>query len=389
MRKFGFIWRALLPGLLLFPAGCDRIPDAEEDNGAISFVAGVSLIKDEATKATEDWNFINRTAFAAGESFRAFGRRTGEGTNVRILGDDGVVVSSSGAPLVWSYAPSSYWYWVSLSNYYDFLAAFYPNPATPSTANDAHRMESSPGVDIPGAMAIQKSYSLSDSYDLLMAGTRRSGSDVAHRSNKVPLTFQHMLCAVKVRVTNESTNKTVTVNNIRFDNLIQSASAKATIDVLGFPEFSWINTQRTNAEKSVYTNTSDPALTTNGGTFLLPAYTLFIPADLSVAIDGSLEPKRSNYDTQSAYETALTAFENKLTHLIINYTPQGGTAKDARIVLKNIKKASYGEAEAISDWEMGLKYTYNITIRMDGGVKVSVITTEWDEIEAETPGLLI
>ena len=59
------------------------------------------------------------------------------------------------------------------------------------------------------------------------------------------------------------------------------------------------------------------------------------------------------------------------------------------IVLRNVKQARYGSAETIPEWEPGIKYTYNITIRLDGDVLVTVITTEWDEVVAETPGILI
>ena len=38
---------------------------------------------------------------------------------------------------------------------------------------------------------------------------------------------------------------------------------------------------------------------------------------------------------------------------------------------------------------MGIKYTYNVVIRLDGDVLISVVTTEWDDVVAETPGLLI
>lgn len=386
----------------LLSGSCTRESLPSEGNspadGTIAFDAGMSLIEEDATRAstTTDWTFINRTAFNAGEKFHVFGRRTGEGGNTRILGDNGVWVTSSdhdsnpATPVHWSYSPSSYWFWVNTSNFYDFVAAFYPdNDAAP-----AHRMESSPGVDNPGYMAIEKSYSLaSNNYDLLMAGTRRSGVDAANRSNKVPLAFHHMLCAVRVWVTNESEDvaKKVKLNSIKFDNLIQSADVKATVDAVGEAEFSWIDTQRTDAEITVYTNSSDPALAAGGGSYQPGDYTLLIPGDLSVAIDGSLEPDVKDYANPDAYEDALAAYEAKIPHLIINYTPTppSGVARNREIVLKNVKKSRYGSAEAISEWEMGVKYTYHVVIRLDGDVLVTVITTDWDRFDAETPGLLI
>lgn len=398
MKKVKHIWMSVLAGALLLPAACTRgaEPDseAEASDGAIMFEPGISLLVDDATRATADWGFINRTSFGTGETFRAFARRTGEGSNIRILGDNGVLVTSSdhdgdpATPLRWNYSPSSFWYWVSVSNYYDFLAAFYPDPGDPE--KDAHRMEASPGVDIPGAMAIQKSFQIKkDHYDLLMAGTRRLGANADTRSQKVPLTFHHMLCAVRVGVTNESASKTATINSIRFDNLIQKAYAKATINSLDETEFSWINTERTSADSVIYN--AGATLATDGGSLAPASYTLLIPADLSVTIDGSLEPDVADYAGHlDDYETDMADFEDKLPHLYINYTPEGeAVARDARIILRDVKTARYGEADAIGQWDMGIKYTYNVVIRLDGDVLVSVVTTQWDDVAAETPGLLI
>lgn len=415
MRSVKFIWMMVLAGALLLPAACTRSlePDAGETDGgdgSIAFEAGISLLVDDATRATTDWDFINRTAFDpdGGETFRAFARRTGEGSNIRILGDDGVLVTSSNhdgdplTPLKWNYTPSSFWYWVSVSNYYDFLAAFYPDPVPDPSGmteeqiaeiraeKDAHRMEASPGVDIPGAMAIQKSFAIKkDHYDLLMAGTRRSGANANTRSKRVPLTFHHMLCAVRVGVTNESGGKSATINSIRFNNLIQKASAKATINVLDEVEFSWIDTQRTSADSVIYN--AGAVLAMQGGSLPADDYTLLIPADLSVAIDGSLEPDVADYAGRpDAYAAAMATFEDKLPHLYINYTPEDELEpRDVGIVLRNVKKARFGEAEAIGEWEMGIKYTYNVVIRLDGDVNVTVVTTRWEDVAGETPGLLI
>ena len=210
-------------------------------------------------------------------------------------------------------------------------------------------MEASPGVDIPGAMAIQKSFEIKkDHYDLLMAGTRRSGANADTRSKRVPLTFYHMLCAVRVGVTNESACKTATINSIRFDNLIQKAYAKATINSLDEVEFSWINTERTSADSVIYN--AGATLAVDGGSIAPAAYTLLSPADLSVTIDGSLEPDVADYTGNMAqYATDMAEFEDKLPHLYINYTPQGeAVARDARIILRDVKKARDGEAEAMS-----------------------------------------
>ena len=369
-RKLIRMWMML--GALLLAGSCDRIPASQEDDGtSIGFVAEVTLTQEAGTKSS---TLNTASTFADGEEFRVYGRRHGEGRNTRVLGNEGSLVTWDETHDKWVYSPTSYWYWVNQSNYYDFLAV-YPDPD-----GDSERMTDGAGNDIPGNLAIQMPYSitlngsgvLQPGTDLLMAGTRRTGANAATRTDKVPLTFQHVLSAVKVVVTNESDAKTLTLNSIKFDNLIHSAKAKVTIDATGLPEFSWIDTQRKSDEVTVYTNTSDPALTTSSRTFDPATYDLLIPADLTVAIDGSLNPD-----------------DDKLPHLIVNFTPDGESALERSIVLTDVQKSRYATDEPLLEWEPGLKYTYNISIRVDGGVRVTVITTEWEDITAETPGLLI
>lgn len=378
-RKLIRMWMML--GALLLAGSCDRIPASQEDNGtSIGFEAEVTLTQEAGTKSS---TLNTASTFADGEEFRVYGRRHGEGRNTRVFGTDGTLVEwynnetpADDSDDYWKYSPTSYWYWVNQSNYYDFLAV-YPDP---DGSGQSERMTDGAGNDIPGNIAIQKSYSitvngsgvLQPGTDLLMAGTRRTGANADTRTDKVPLTFKHMLSAVKVVVTNESDGTSLTLNSIKFDNLIHSAKAKVTIDATGLPEFSWIDTQRKSDKVTVYTNTSDPELAANGDSFDPVGYDLLIPADLTVAIDGSLNPD-----------------DDKLPHLIVNFTPDGESALERSIVLTDVQKSRYATDEPLLEWEPGLKYTYNISIRVDGGVRVTVITTEWEDITAETPGLLI
>lgn len=364
----------MMLGALLLATSCGRALDPANgsDYGSIGFDAGIMLHADDATRAS---TLNTNTSFDDGEEFRVYGRRIGEGKNTRVFGDDGALVEWDETNGIWMYSPTSYWYWVSQSNYYDFLAV-YPDP---DGAGKSERMTDGTGNDIPGNLAIQKPYSitlngsgvLQPGTDLLMAGTRRTGANTATRTDKVPLTFQHMLSAVKVVVINESESTSLTLNSIKFDNLIHSAKAKVTVDATGLPEFSWIDTQRRSDKITVYTNTSDPAIAA-GGSFNPAGYDLLIPADLTVAIDGSLNPDSS-----------------KLPHLIVNFTPDGGSASEREIPLTEAQKSRFGTDDPLLEWEPGIRYTYNISIRLDGGVRVTVITTEWDSVTAETPGLLI
>ena len=363
-RTLILIWMML--GALLLAGSCAQVnePVPQDGDGTIGFEAEVSLTREAETKSS---TLNTATTFSDGQKFRVYARRVGEGRNTRVFGDNGTLVEWDETNGKWKYNPTSYWYWVSQSNYYDFLAV-YPDP---DGSGQSGRMTDGAGNDIPGNLAIQKTYSLTDNYDLLMAGTRRTGANAATRTGKVPLTFKHMLSAVKVVVTNDSESASLTLNSVKFDNLIHTANAKVTIDATGLPEFSWIDTQRKSDKVTVYTNTSDPAILA-GGSYNPAGYDLFIPADLTVAIDGSLNPDSS-----------------KLPHLIVNFTPQGGSATEVEIPLPDIQKSRFGTDNPLLEWEPGLRYTYNISIRLDGGVIVTVITTQWEEITAETPGLLI
>lgn len=365
-------------GALLLAWSCARVDvpgDTASDNCVIGFEASIEDLQSDGTRST----LVNGPGFTDGASFRVYGRRVGEGQNTRILGVAGTMVTWDSSEEEWSYSPDHYWYWMNAANYYDFLAA-YPDP---DGANQSSRMVDGSAQEIAGNLAIQKPYKLADDYDLMLAGTRRTGAIAATRTNPVPLTFQHMLCAVKVKVKNESSSASITLNSIKFDNLVHSANAKVTIDATGAPEFSWIDTQR----KSDLVNYASPGSSISAGSSYFPAaFTLFIPADLTVAIDGGMKPDAGDYDVPADYETALTAYRSKIPHLIIDYSPSDGAVS---IPLVDIQKVRYGTEDSISEWEMGVKYTYNITIRLDGNVIVTVITTEWDDVPAETPGLLI
>jgi hypothetical protein len=72
--------------------------------------------------------------------------------------------------------------------------------------------------------------------------------------------------------------------------------------------------------------------------------------------------------------------------LLITYTPEGGVQKTAVISLKGIQRQ---DGTPITSWETGVKYTYYVTMRLDGGLLVKITTTGWDTVEAETPGLVI
>ena len=390
MRRERIIFLVVTFWSVLIAGACSRheAPELSGDENAICFEAGIELIRSDepSTRALN-----TATSFTSGAKINIFGRRTGEGRNTRIFYKDDsanpaenhqYVTATYGGGTTWTYSPLSYWYWVNDANYYDFIAVH------PETAPAERMIED--GEDIPGYMAVKSLYNIpsnpSEDYDLLMAATRRYGY-YADRTSPVNLVFEHMLCAVKVVITNKSESMGLTLTSIGLDNLIQSAYAKMTIDSQNIPEYYWIDSQRTNATLSLF---SGSQAISSSGTYSTE-FRLLIPGDLADTIDGTMAPEEGDLN----YATLLTAYEGKVPHLKVTFTYVDPSTSETvactppPVMLKDIQRASYGDDDPISFWEPGIRYTYYIDIRLDGGVVIRVVTTEWDEIEAETPGLLI
>ena len=373
------LWTLLLAG------GCDPNTVVTPENGqAIGFQAGIQLL-DGDTRALN-----TNTSFSQGQKFHVYGRRTGEGRNTRIFGENGEEVelkdhdSNPSTPLKWVYENTSYWYWVSSANYYDFLAV-YPHTASSS------RMVNAQGKDIPGNMAIQSVYALDEDN----AGTRRTGN-VSDRTAPVLLEFNHLLSAVRIRVTNQSKTTNFRLDSLYFTNIVNRGAAKATIDPLGYPEFSWIDTERKAkvnpsdpTSKFVRLRVDKPNLVLYGTSKVdpdaVPAkvgtctrdWKLMIPGDHTITSNG-------------------TEDTDYLPKLYIVFTVVGddgsttiGSQRTSFVYLKDIRRDPNNGDDLITEWEMGVRYTYNISLRLDGDVIISIITTEWDDIIAETPGILI
>lgn len=78
--------------------------------------------------------------------------------------------------------------------------------------------------------------------------------------------------------------------------------------------------------------------------------------------------------------------------LILHFTKQGGVPEETEVNLKDICRLDANEEETqipLLQWERGAKYIYRIHLKLDGGIVVHVQTTDWEVVEAETPGLLI
>lgn len=345
---------AVLAGSVLLIAGCSRPWTLDSVGSEIRFSAGTTLLRDDAqTKATLS------DEFRSGDTFTVFGDRVVSGEKTAVFGTysepNGVTVTASGNPLAWNYYPDfpiRSWSWESTGDWYDFAAV---SPAGKGTKR----------MNIAGNLAISTHFNVTaDNYDLLGTAYRRRGNE-ANPAAIVPLTFHHLTSAVCVRISNDSESTGVTVDRIEYRNLVVDGDAKITLDQFGSQEASWINTER-NANP---VRVSEPDELVGAGNSYDTEFDLMIPQRLDQA-------------------AAMSGLEDDMPKLILYYTPDGSTQKQESIILKNV--CLKNSDTPISVWEKGTKYIYEIAMRLDGGLKVTITTTDWgDTIEAETPGLLI
>ncbi len=272
-------------------------------------------------------------------------------TQTLIFGDTG---EETGATVTmtassWTYQPIRSWQWASTTDYYDFIAV-YPTGQSARMA-------------ISGDLAVSTNFDLSsDNFDLMAATYRRKGS-VQSPCAVVNMQFSHLTSAVRVVVINNSESSSVSVDNVAYKNLMVYGDAKSTMDTQGNEVESWINLERntTTVRSTDYTGS------VAAGDSLECDYDFMIPQSLDQAVGSGTD-------------------ETKMPRLLLTYTPDGGVQTTAGICLKNITDQ---DNTAITSWEMGTKYTYYISMRLDGGLLVSIVTTAWNDVEAETPGLLI
>lgn len=353
---------ALLSVTLLLCGGCARVPVPDKTDSQVIGFSAVSMVLTSETKTAV---FKEGGEFAQNDKFDVYGRKNDHSNPPIFDGTD--VQMTTKTPEVWSYTPLKYWEWENVSDYYDFLGV-YP-------------IGKSSRMDISGALAVKADYDIyesPDNFDLMMAGMRRKGNlSEIQRLAVVPLQFVHRLCAVRVIVTNVSKMADVTLGYYSFRDVIYKGSAKVSIDAMDKPEHVWINTQRRHAYTDIrkvtvnqtYKNKLEQPVAADRT--YVGNFDFFIPGDLSETSNGSSD-------------------EDYMPHLILKYSHTIGdvTTNDAavEILLKDVLREN---GTPINTWEAGIKYTYHVTIRVDGGVLVKLYTTYWDDVTAETPGLLI
>lgn len=346
---------AAVAGALFLWEGCARIAVPEpEGKDVIGFTPGAQLLKDEyPTKA----GTFKEGEFGIGDKIAVFGRRHGNNQTTEVF--NGTLVEKKSAT-EWEYTPLKAWYWLTEGDYYDFLGVY---PSNKSTSR----------MDVTGNLAIQTHYNISYSnYDLMYALYRRYGSE-NDRISAVPLNFRHALSAVRIIFDNDSNMQDITIDSYDFTNMIVDAYAKATMDGIGNPEITWINTVRNNS--SIRGVAPDVLLTgknKSGDHSYTGAFDFLIPTALDAASNG------------------IEGDQERMPHLVVRFTPTGQSAIETSILLKSIQRDPLnGDTTPVDVWEPGIRYTYHVSIRLDGGVQIYVITTEWDNVYAETPGVMI
>ena len=218
----------------------------------------------------------------------------------------------------------------------------------------------------------------------MAAGQRRRGNATSPNAVVQLLNFQHLLCAVKVVLHNNSERTGITLNQMHFKGLIVSDDVRLTLTPVdnplaaGYPasfSFNWIDPER---------NTTSPLfsaslgltgqLISHGGSYTIPEpvseteqYILLPPQDLApLSANPRLEINYSYYDSGQAKTV---------------------TPPTKALPLKTILNES--DDSPITSWQAGRIYVYHIYLRVDGGVEVRVVTTKWETVNAQTPGIML
>jgi len=333
-----------LAGCILSTAGCIQNGGLDTDGTPIRFAAGSTLLRNDATKA------VPKNTFASGNCFLVYGRHNTDPSLVFTARE--VVLGAS----AWSYSDPEYWQWTgNSSDYYDFLALYL------GEADQSRQLPTPSCVPAQSPFSASVTYDPTvDQYDLMLAGERRN---YAEGNGVVEMEFQHMLCAVRVKVTNGSSDTYFILNGYHFENLVSSGTAtvSASYDAGDNPTLAWSSLSRTAIH---FGGEADLVQNLSGGNYYLNAlaYDLMIPQDHTAKLGSDGWPA-----------------------IVVNYTNQAGQAKSARALLKDIPRRN--SLLNIERWERGVVYDYEIELNLDGGILVNVTTTPWTRIEGETPGL--
>lgn len=354
---------------LLIGTGCARTLDPEQNRnetppGAIGFYAGSTLLRDDEvpTKSGEDI----KTAFAVSDNFYVYGAKVVSSMRYTVFNGQSVSLTSLGADAldpsddVWTYSPLRFW--DSNATQYDFVAI--SGPATsagiscdPTAAGHLHASVTFDATSSP--------------CDIMAAGYQRTDGSVT----PVHLDFNHILSAVRVTIINDSPTISVTVNSYGFRNICYRATGTVEQSGRGLSTMGtsdWGTPSYTSS--TILGHSASPGtVLARGEEFTMTAdkWDLMVPQDL--APYGDYTPQLMldyEYDQENPYTGLL-----EHNHLVFPLRLEEITVKNSN--------------DLITSWLPGKKYSYEIHIRLGGGIIVNVAVTDWNEVLAETPGLTI
>ncbi len=340
-------------GCALLLAGCTLWLDDPVQNtgGSISFSAGSALLLDDA-KQTKSGTLKTGTSFSINDAFIAWGWHKGGLQDICFGSTTPITLGAGG----WDYAPHCFWNWHDGDDYYDFLDIY---PA----GKDITHTAPNPQAQNQFLKATVSYNAISDQFDMMAAGYRRNDQIIT----EVPLTFEHMLSAVSVEVVNSSNSVnsigaplTVTLKSCKFVNLVAASSITVTFNGTS------LDVQRAGDVSA--TPVLGPSIPDN--TALAPGDGYPTTDEWDLMVPQSLNPQ--NGDLPPVLRIVYDKGEGDITE---------------DLTLKDIRNTSTNEA--ITAWSAGMKYHYQIELRIGVGIVVTVETTPWEIVEAQTPGLMI
>ena len=349
----------------LWSGGCTRQPLPERDGGDIRFGAGAVQLEETKTIFYPQSTLDQRTSFVTNDEIAVYAWHQNEGQKVF---DNQTVTCVDPTADNWTYTEKKKWSWHD-NDYYDFLAV----------TKKVGGAVLAPGSVTAVAPTSGSNFALSvpydprtDHYDLMMAGTRRRVTD-ADPSAVDRLDFRHMLSAVRVVFHRDSGSQIFVVTSYGFSDLIVSA------DIL----LSWDETDKVckvSLDNTVHNHQAQFGFDRKDET----------PWSYDDKFVNDYNP--GYYDSADHYDLLIpqnldSADSPSLVVTLHDNTNNTEQPEPDPIPLKDIKIK--GTDTPITAWEPGKVYTYEVHILLNGGVLVNVITTEWDEVEAQTPGLMI
>lgn len=331
-------------------SGCAmRLDSPVQDEAPIGFSAESALLRDDATKAGSP-----KVYFRADDRFYVYGTKTRQGNRYTVFCGDAVGTLNGTS---WDYTPHRFWDFTCSS--YDFLAIAGPDGNQSIFCNPA---------DAAGTLSAQVSYDPTVAqYDLMAAAARRRLE--SQTTTPVHFQFAHLLSAVCVVVFNDSPEMSITLNSYRFQNLCTQGRSLV--------EQSGDNVAISSEWLSPGYNTNRVLGSAPGAT--LPAGTRFPEAG-------------SPYVTDLMIPQEFGLNLSYIPRLVLNYQyREEGESEDTVIETSVRLEEIYikGSDELITRWLPGVRYIYEIHIRMGGGVRVNVRVAPWEEVQAETPGITI